>query len=965
MSGKKVANRVSSNRQVRTVKGPRWRAVSSLVFVSFLFAPLLHAEDARVGVLELLDGNTVEGRLVAGVSADHVHWHGLSFMEPFQFRLQTIKSIKFPPERDQREEPDAFAFELHNGDLITGRPTKWSRDFIEIRSGRFGNIGIQTASIHRLYRIAKNPSLVFAGLSGLQNWISTASASSEWQEEGNQLWTDSPGATLYGDFDLPRRAVVEFELSWDQSPDFVLAIGLDADTDEDMGTDGWRFETSSSQLTVLRETSESADVDRVADLSNVQRIRLTAFLDRDAGEMHVLLADGTPAAKIKTADATGSETESSETESSDIESSDIESSIGGGVRLTNRGSNLRLERLRIARWLGKLPTKSSAEHASIALSDGSYLSGEIQGMDTDSSAIVIGAENAETPVPIDQISAIKLASAPLDLDPPKCALFLHGGLRLSGELEAINEDAWVLSGSNLQSPVHVPRSRVRTLVVFDHEPLAASNNPSLGRIGRLEIGEHELSGRLTPSKEETSAETGKFSCLRWHPLTSRTASNLQADASGRIVFRDRPSASPNSTAARALAMQQLRLRQQRRGLNFGELFLARTDTSKTKKVNRDVHVTHVRSGDVIACLFESIDQRGVHLSTSDSEHGFVPHENMKAIELATHSPPPDLIAAKRERLLTLPRLQKSAPPTHLLCSHNGDFLRCRLIQMNNEEILVEVQLSEITIPRDRVAQIIWFHQDEMEIAGAENGSEPVGVATDSPFRGLVQVVKSDGKRVTFDPVEVTEDKVAGVSEILGECSFKISDMDHLLFGSHIRSEVSDLAYKQWKLTPAIEPLVAQEFDSTGNGSDSRLVGSKAPDVRLEMLDGGDFQLSQYQGEILVLDFWATWCAPCMQTMPLVEAAIAEFDPNQVRLVSVNLQEPAEHVRGVLERAELNLTVALDIDGVAAQRYEARAIPQMVIIDREGTIRRLYVGGGSQMVEQMKAAIEELLQSPNP
>ena len=62
---------------------------------------------------------------------------------------------------------------------------------------------------------------------------------------------------------------------------------------------------------------------------------------------------------------------------------------------------------------------------------------------------------------------------------------------------------------------------------------------------------------------------------------------------------------------------------------------------------------------------------------------------------------------------------------------------------------------------------------------------------------------------------------------------------------------------------------------------------------------------------------------------------------------------------------MDLTVALDIDGVAAQRYQARAIPQLVIVDREGKIARLYVGGGSRMVEEMTAAIKELLGESEP
>ena len=148
------------------------------------------------------------------------------------------------------------------------------------------------------------------------------------------------------------------------------------------------------------------------------------------------------------------------------------------------------------------------------------------------------------------------------------------------------------------------------------------------------------------------------------------------------------------------------------------------------------------------------------------------------------------------------------------------------------------------------------------------------------------------------------------------------------------------------------------------GSESPLIGQDAPDVILELLDGSEFRLSTCKGQVVVLDFWATWCAPCMQTMPLLEAAIDEFDPQQVRLVSINLEEPADHVRSVLERHDLQMTVALDIDGIAAARYQARAIPQLVIVGQDGKVQRLYVGGGADVVEQMKTAITELLESPS-
>ena len=98
----------------------------------------------------------------------------------------------------------------------------------------------------------------------------------------------------------------------------------------------------------------------------------------------------------------------------------------------------------------------------------------------------------------------------------------------------------------------------------------------------------------------------------------------------------------------------------------------------------------------------------------------------------------------------------------------------------------------------------------------------------------------------------------------------------------------------------------------------------------------------------------------MQTMPLMEQAAADLDPERVRLVSVNLEEPAEHLRGVVERHEIEVPVALDIDGVTARRYEVTAIPQLVIVDQQGQVARLYIGGGVDVVEQAMAAVAELL-----
>jgi peroxiredoxin len=95
-------------------------------------------------------------------------------------------------------------------------------------------------------------------------------------------------------------------------------------------------------------------------------------------------------------------------------------------------------------------------------------------------------------------------------------------------------------------------------------------------------------------------------------------------------------------------------------------------------------------------------------------------------------------------------------------------------------------------------------------------------------------------------------------------------------------------------------------------------------------------------------------------MPQVERAVAEFKNQNVRLVAVNLQETAAQVTALLERQKLHVTVALDTDGAVAAKYNAVAIPQTVIIGRDGNVARLFIGGGPHLEDQLKEAIKAVL-----
>ncbi len=190
----------------------------------------------------------------------------------------------------------------------------------------------------------------------------------------------------------------------------------------------------------------------------------------------------------------------------------------------------------------------------------------------------------------------------------------------------------------------------------------------------------------------------------------------------------------------------------------------------------------------------------------------------------------------------------------------------------------------------------------------------------------------------------------------------------MLIGGGIDKAAKGLVYQQWKLQNATEPkafLVDSGSSSTGRppGTESALVGKPAPDFELELLGGPKFHLRKTRGKVVVLDFWATWCGPCLQAMPQVERVAGEFRDRDVQLIAVNLQEAPQQITSMLERHKLHPAVALDRDGAVAEKYAANAIPQTVVIDRAGTVARLFAGGGSHLGDQLRDALDAVLKEP--
>ena len=136
-----------------------------------------------------------------------------------------------------------------------------------------------------------------------------------------------------------------------------------------------------------------------------------------------------------------------------------------------------------------------------------------------------------------------------------------------------------------------------------------------------------------------------------------------------------------------------------------------------------------------------------------------------------------------------------------------------------------------------------------------------------------------------------------------------------------------------------------EWDGFEAAAASPLVGSEAPHFELAATGGGTITLAGAleAHEVVILDFWATWCPPCREGLPVLDALAKEYADQGVGIYAVNVGESESVAAQFMERQELVLPVALDAEGIVSDAYQVGGIPQTVVIDKDGTVRAVHVG----------------------
>jgi peroxiredoxin len=128
----------------------------------------------------------------------------------------------------------------------------------------------------------------------------------------------------------------------------------------------------------------------------------------------------------------------------------------------------------------------------------------------------------------------------------------------------------------------------------------------------------------------------------------------------------------------------------------------------------------------------------------------------------------------------------------------------------------------------------------------------------------------------------------------------------------------------------------------------------APDFTLRSVGGPNLRLQEQRGRVVMVNFWATWCAPCRQEMPQMNKLFEKYRASGFVLLGVNVDDDTRHAADVASKLGLKFPVLLDTDKAVSRLYDLNTMPSTVLIDRDGRVRyvhRGYLVGDEEMYDK--------------
>ncbi len=138
-------------------------------------------------------------------------------------------------------------------------------------------------------------------------------------------------------------------------------------------------------------------------------------------------------------------------------------------------------------------------------------------------------------------------------------------------------------------------------------------------------------------------------------------------------------------------------------------------------------------------------------------------------------------------------------------------------------------------------------------------------------------------------------------------------------------------------------LAALAFSALAAVSGATAERTAAPDFTLKSATGENIKLSELRGQVVMINFWASWCGPCRQEMPLLDELHARYSPMGFTMLGVNVEKDSSKAKALLKDLPVDFPILFDQQNAVSKDYDVVAMPSTVLVDRDGNIRYIHKG----------------------
>lgn len=141
---------------------------------------------------------------------------------------------------------------------------------------------------------------------------------------------------------------------------------------------------------------------------------------------------------------------------------------------------------------------------------------------------------------------------------------------------------------------------------------------------------------------------------------------------------------------------------------------------------------------------------------------------------------------------------------------------------------------------------------------------------------------------------------------------------------------------------------------------AKAISGAAPNFTLKSNNGKNIKLSELRGQVVLINFWASWCGPCRQEMPELDKLYSKYKKLGFVILGINVEENTAEALKIIADDKISFTILFDTENKVSQLYDVRAMPTSVLVSRNGNMRYLHSGYKPGDISKYKKWVKELI-----